>query len=70
MEWSSAGQVGGSASEGSGAACESLSYHWGVISEIHLHKTRQGELERAGPLGQRAGGNEVGSGTISYFGAG
>lgn len=60
MEWSSAGQVGGGASEGNGTGCERLRYRGSIISEIHLHKTKQGELERVGPLGQRSGRNEVG----------
>lgn len=44
-------------------------YNGGFISEIQLHKTRQGELERARPLGQRAGRNEAGSRASQLLGS-
>ena len=69
MEQSSAGQVGGGASESKGTDYGSPGYTGGFISEIQLHKTRQGELERTRPLEQRAGRNEAGSRASQLLGS-
>lgn len=66
MEWSSAGQVGGRASEGKGTSYGSPGYYGASSLKSKYIK----QLERAGPPGPRADGNKVVGRPASYFRAG